>query len=47
MMKLHYYPMSPFSGKVRLMDGNTGGEWLSGVAPEMPPRPIVEPLTGG
>ena len=47
MMILHHYPMSPFSEKVRLMFGYTGGEWLSVLSPEMPPRPIVDPLTGG
>lgn len=47
MMILHHYPMSPFSEKVRLMYGYTGGEWLSVISPEMPPRPIVDPLTGG
>lgn len=35
-----YYPMSPFSEKVRLMFGYTGGEWLSVISPEMPPRPL-------
>lgn len=47
MMILHHYPMSPFSEKVRLMYGYTGGEWQSVISPEMPPRPIVDPLAGG
>jgi glutathione S-transferase len=39
--------MSPFSEKVRLMFGCAGGEWLSVISPEMPPRAIVDPLAGG
>ena len=44
---LHHYPMSPFSEKIRLMFGYTGIDWLSAISPEMPPRPIVDPLAGG
>jgi len=46
-MILHHYPMSPFSEKIRLMLGYAGIDWQSAVAPEMPPRPIVDPLAGG
>ena len=44
---IHHYPMSPFSEKIRLMLGYTGINWLSCISPEMPPRPIVDPLAGG
>lgn len=44
---LHHYPMSPFSEKVRLLLGALGLEWESVISPESPPRPIVDPLTGG
>lgn len=47
MMILHHYPMSPFSEKIRLMFGFLDLEWQSVISPESPPRPIVEPLTGG
>ncbi|MEP5766655.1 MAG: glutathione S-transferase family protein [Halieaceae bacterium] len=46
-MILHHYPMSPFSEKIRLMLGYTGINWQSTIAPEMPPRPGVDPLAGG
>ena len=46
-MILHHYSMSPFSEKIRLMFGYTGLEWQSLPSPEMPPRPGLDPLTGG
>jgi glutathione S-transferase len=46
-MILHHYEMSPFSEKIRLMFGYTGLPWKSLVSPEMPPRPNLDPLTGG
>jgi glutathione S-transferase len=39
--------MSPFSEKLRLMLGYTGLPWKSLTSPEMPPRPNLDPLTGG
>ena len=47
MMILHHYDMSPFSEKIRLMFGYAGLPWQSLVSPEMPPRPNLDPLTGG
>ncbi len=46
-MILHHYEMSPFSEKIRLMFGYAGLPWQSLQAPEMPPRPDLEPLVGG
>jgi glutathione S-transferase len=47
MFILHHYSMSPFSEKIRLMFGYTGLPWQSLPSPEMPPRPNVDPLSGG
>jgi glutathione S-transferase len=47
MMILHHYEMSPFSEKIRLMFGYAGLPWQSLLSPEMPPRPNLDPLTGG
>ena len=47
MIILHHYELSPFSEKLRLMFGYAGLPWQSLVAPEMPPRPNLDPLTGG
>lgn len=47
MLILHHYPMSPFSEKVRLMLGYAGVPWQSLHSPEMPPRPNIDPLSGG
>ena len=44
---LHHYGMSPFSEKIRLMLGYTDLAWQSLPSPEMPPRPNLDPLTGG
>ncbi|MFK8050727.1 MAG: glutathione S-transferase family protein [Halioglobus sp.] len=46
-MILHHYEMSPFSEKIRLMFGFSGLSWQSLQSPEMPPRPNVDPLSGG
>lgn len=44
---LHHYPMSPFSQKIRSMLGYTALHWQSVITREMPPRPLLEQLTGG
>lgn len=47
MFILHHYGMSPFSEKIRLMLGYAGVPWQSLASPEMPPRPNIDPLSGG
>lgn len=44
---LHHYPQSPYSEKIRAMFGYTGLSWYSLPSPPKPPRPNVDPLTGG
>ncbi|PCJ45159.1 MAG: glutathione S-transferase [Moraxellaceae bacterium] len=44
---LHNYHMSPFSEKIRAMFGYTQIQWSSVRTKEMPPRPLLQPLTGG
>lgn len=44
---LYHYAMSPFSEKARAMLGYAGLEWASVTVTEMPPRPVLEQLTGG
>ncbi len=44
---LHHYEESPYAEKIRLMFGHTGLPWRSILSPIMPPRPILDPLTGG
>lgn len=44
---LFHYPMSPFSQKVRAMLGYAQIPWQSVTVREMPPRPLLETLTGG
>ena len=44
---LHHYAMSPFSQKMRSMLGYTGIQWQSVITREIPPRPLLETLTGG
>jgi glutathione S-transferase len=44
---LHHYDASPYAEKIRLMFGLTGAPWQSVIAPAQPPRPSVDPLTGG
>ncbi|RMF17563.1 MAG: glutathione S-transferase family protein [Gammaproteobacteria bacterium] len=44
---LHHYALSPYSEKVRAMLGYTRLSWQSAITPEMPPRPVIDALTGG
>lgn len=44
---LHNYPISPYSQKIRAMLGYTDLDWQSVRTAEAPPRPELEPLTGG
>ena len=44
---LHHYAFSTFSEKVRTALGYKGISWQSVDIPGMPPRPLLEPLTGG
>jgi len=44
---LHHYDSSPYAEKVRLMFGLTDMSWQSVLAPVQPPRPSLDPLTGG
>ena len=47
LMILHHYEGSPYSEKIRLMFGMTNTRWLSLSSPMRPPRPNLDPLTGG
>ena len=44
---LHHYEASPYAEKIRLIFGITGLEWQSLLSPVQPPRPNLDPLTGG
>lgn len=44
---LHHYEMSPYAEKIRLMFGLTNMRWHSLLSPVQPPRPNLDPLTGG
>ncbi len=44
---LHHYELSPYAEKIRLMLGLAQLPWGSVVSPEQPPRPNVDPLSGG
>lgn len=44
---LHHYDFSPYAEKIRLMLGLTGTHWYSSLTSVQPPRPSVDPLTGG
>ena len=44
---LHHYEESPYAEKIRLMFGHAGIPWSSVLSPPMPPRPNLDPLTGG
>lgn len=44
---LHHYDMSPYAEKIRLMFGLTNTHWCSLRSPVQPPRPSLDPLTGG
>ena len=46
-MILHHYEASPYAEKIRLMFGLTNAHWKSLLSPVQPPRPSVDPLTGG
>jgi glutathione S-transferase len=44
---LHHYEASPYAEKIRLMLGLEGLRWRSVSSPPQPPRPNVDPLSGG
>jgi len=44
---LHHYESSPYAEKIRLMFGLTDTRWQSLLSPVQPPRPNLDPLTGG
>ncbi len=44
---LHHYDASPYAEKIRLMFGWKGMRWGSVLSPEQPPRPNLDPLSGG
>jgi glutathione S-transferase len=44
---LHHYDLSPFSEKIRLALGFKGLDWHSVVVDAVPPRPLLDMLTGG
>lgn len=44
---LHHYDLSPFSEKIRLAMGLKKLNWRSVHIAAVPPRPFLEPLTGG
>ena len=44
---LHHYDSSPFAQKIRSMFGYCDLSWYSVLSPPMPPRPNLDPLTGG
>lgn len=46
-MILHHYDASPYAEKIRLMFGAADMAWQSVSCPAQPPRPSVDPLTGG
>jgi len=46
-MILHHYENSPYAEKIRLMFGMTNSPWQSLLSPVWPPRPNIDPLTGG
>lgn len=43
----HHYDSSPYAEKIRLMFGLTDMHWQSLLSPVQPPRPSLDPLTGG
>lgn len=47
MIILHHYDLSPYGEKIRLMFGLTNTSWQSLLSPARPPRPNLDPLTGG
>ncbi|MBC7732103.1 MAG: glutathione S-transferase N-terminal domain-containing protein, partial [Bacteriovorax sp.] len=44
---LHHYAFSSFSEKLRLALGHKGLDYHSVVIPGVPPRPLLNALTGG
>lgn len=44
---LHHYEASPYAEKIRLLFGAAGLTWGSVLSPAMPPRPHIDPLSGG
>lgn len=44
---LHHYAFSPYAEKIRLALGIKGLAWHSVDVAMMPPRPLLDPLTGG
>jgi glutathione S-transferase len=44
---LHHYENSPYAEKIRLMFGLADMPWESLLSPVWPPRPNVDPLSGG
>jgi glutathione S-transferase len=44
---LHHYDLSPFSEKIRLALGHKGLDWRSCKVEAVPPRPLLDLLTGG
>jgi len=44
---LHHYDASPYAEKIRSMFGLKGMRWHSVLSPPQPPRPNVDPLSGG
>ena len=44
---LHHYDLSPFSEKIRLALGYKGLDWNSVIVEAVPPRPLLDTLTGG
>ena len=44
---LHHYEASPYAEKVRLLFGLSQLPWQSLLCPVQPPRPNLDPLTGG
>jgi len=46
-MILHHYDASPYAEKIRLMFGLKQMHWLSVLSPPQPPRPNIDPLSGG
>ena len=46
-MILHHYDASPYGEKIRLMFGLSNTHWHSLLTPVQPPRPSLDPLTGG
>lgn len=44
---LHHYESSPYAEKIRLLLGRGQQTWGSVLSPAMPPRPNIDPLSGG